>query len=95
MTEITPDFNICLREYGAQPTLRKEYNLDQIDAFLQDAYSIVRSANPLHMRYTHSLNRMLDWCLLRKSYEPYDRATSPQPHPIDGDKPTETTERDL
>lgn len=41
MTDITPDFNICLKEKDAQPVLRKDYDLDRIDAFLQDAYSIV------------------------------------------------------
>lgn len=41
MTDITPDFSICLKEKGAQPILRREYDLEQIDTFLQDAYSIV------------------------------------------------------
>lgn len=41
MTDITPDFSICLKAKGAQPVVRKEYDSEQIDAFLQDAYSIV------------------------------------------------------
>lgn len=42
MTDITPDFNIGLKDRGAQPVLRKEYDLSTINSFLQEAYSIVR-----------------------------------------------------
>ena len=94
MTEITPDFNICLKEKGAQPALRKEYDLGQIDAFLQDAYSIVRSANPSYTLLTDRPDRMLDWYLLHKSSGLYGHATSPQPLHSDDDKPMETTEHD-
>ncbi|KAI6868641.1 hypothetical protein D0864_13954 [Hortaea werneckii] len=40
MTDITPDFNVCLKEKGSQPALKKELNIDKIDSFLQEAYTI-------------------------------------------------------
>ena len=46
MTDITPDFNICLKEKGGQPILKKEYDLNAINTFLQEAYSIVRINTP-------------------------------------------------
>lgn len=41
MTDITGDFNICLKQKGAEPVLPKQYDLQSINAFLQEAYSIV------------------------------------------------------
>lgn len=41
MADITPDFSICLNSRGAQPVLKREYNLEKINSFLQEAYSIV------------------------------------------------------
>lgn len=43
MADITPDFNICLKAKGAQPVLKREYDLDKINSFLHEAYSIVCS----------------------------------------------------
>ncbi|GIZ43865.1 hypothetical protein CKM354_000707800 [Cercospora kikuchii] len=40
MTDITGDFNICLKQKGAEPVLPKQYDLQAINAFLQEAYSI-------------------------------------------------------
>ncbi|KAF2217768.1 hypothetical protein CERZMDRAFT_31312 [Cercospora zeae-maydis SCOH1-5] len=40
MTDITGDFNVCLKQRGAEPVLPKEYDLRSINAFLQEAYSI-------------------------------------------------------
>ncbi|KAK3719325.1 hypothetical protein LTR37_004544 [Vermiconidia calcicola] len=40
MADVTPDLNICLQEKGAQPILKREYTLDAINSFLQEAYSI-------------------------------------------------------
>ncbi|KAI6893228.1 hypothetical protein KC334_g12913, partial [Hortaea werneckii] len=40
MTDITPDFNVCLKEKGSQPVLKRELNIDKIDSFLQEAYTI-------------------------------------------------------
>ena len=40
MADITPDFNICLKQRNAQPVLKREYDLDKINSFLQEAYSI-------------------------------------------------------
>ncbi|KAI7537105.1 hypothetical protein KC331_g11101 [Hortaea werneckii] len=40
MTDITPDFNVCLQEKGSQPVLKRELNIDKIDSFLQEAYTI-------------------------------------------------------
>ncbi len=41
MADITPDFNICLKKKGAQVVLRKEFDVQRISSFLQEAYSIV------------------------------------------------------
>ena len=41
MADITPDFNICLKNKGAQVVLRKEFDVQRISSFLQEAYSIV------------------------------------------------------
>ena len=40
MADITPDFNICLKQHDSNPVLKREYNLDKINSFLQEAYSI-------------------------------------------------------
>ena len=42
MADITPDFNICLQQKGANPAQRREYDVERINSFLQEAYSIVR-----------------------------------------------------
>ena len=42
MADITPDFNTCLKGKGVQPILKREYDLEKIDSFLQEAYSIVK-----------------------------------------------------
>lgn len=41
MTDITPDFNLCLKEKSAEPVVRKDYNIEAINSFLQEAYNIV------------------------------------------------------
>jgi len=40
MADITPVLNICLKEKGAQPIPPKQYDLNKINSFLQEAYSI-------------------------------------------------------
>ncbi|KAF7198617.1 Syntaxin ufe1 [Pseudocercospora fuligena] len=40
MTEITADFNVCLKEKGASVVLKKEYDIHTINSFLQEAYAI-------------------------------------------------------
>ncbi|EME78996.1 uncharacterized protein MYCFIDRAFT_35055 [Pseudocercospora fijiensis CIRAD86] len=40
MTEITADFNVCLKEKGGQVVLKKEYDIHTINSFLQEAYAI-------------------------------------------------------
>lgn len=45
MTDITPDFHVCLEGKGGQPVLQSNYDLGKINSFLQEAYSIVR---PIH-----------------------------------------------
>ena len=87
MTDITPEFSICLKEKGVQPVVRREYDLEQIDAFLQDAYSIVRHIALLWHAETHYANRTLDWYLSLRSFDQYDRATSPPRRRSDDDKP--------
>ena len=42
MANLTPAFNLCLKERGAKPVSDKQFNLDKIDSFLQEAYSVVR-----------------------------------------------------
>ena len=44
MTDITPDLNITLSSKGAQPVLKKAYDVQTLNAFLQEAYSIVRQS---------------------------------------------------
>ncbi|EMC93331.1 hypothetical protein BAUCODRAFT_568173 [Baudoinia panamericana UAMH 10762] len=40
MTDITPDFNICLKGKGASLVLQHQYDFTKINSFLQEAYSI-------------------------------------------------------
>ena len=40
MADITPDFNICLKQHKSPPVLKREYDFDKINSFLQEAYSI-------------------------------------------------------
>lgn len=42
MTDRTPDFNLCLKEKGVPPILKKSYDLQAINSFLQEAHKIVR-----------------------------------------------------
>ena len=41
MTDITADFNVCLKGRESQLVLPKQYDLQRIETFLQEAYSIV------------------------------------------------------
>lgn len=43
MTDITADFNVYLKDKGAEPVLPTPYDLQHIETFLQEAYSIVSS----------------------------------------------------
>lgn len=43
MTDITPDFNVYLKENNAQLVVQKDYNIEAINSFLQEAYNIVRA----------------------------------------------------
>ena len=43
MADITPDFNLCLQAKGAQPVVKKDFDLDKINSFLHEAYSIVHN----------------------------------------------------
>jgi len=40
MTDRTSDFNVCLKKHNAQPVTHHAYNIERIDSFLQEAYSI-------------------------------------------------------
>lgn len=40
MANITPEFNTCLRARGAQPVTSTQLNLDKLNSFLHEAYSI-------------------------------------------------------
>ncbi|CAK4024155.1 related to syntaxin 18 [Lecanosticta acicola] len=54
MTEITPDFSVCLQKQGATPVLKREYNLEAINSFLQEAYRINARIADLN-RYLRSI----------------------------------------
>lgn len=40
MTDLTPDFNICLKAKGAELVVKKEYDIKAINSFLKEAYVI-------------------------------------------------------
>lgn len=40
MTDITAEFNGCLKKHEANPVRHHHYNIERIDSFLQEAYSI-------------------------------------------------------
>lgn len=48
MTDITPDFNVCLKDKGASPVLTVEFDSHRINSFIDEAYKIVRS-RPGHL----------------------------------------------
>ncbi|SMQ50981.1 unnamed protein product [Zymoseptoria tritici ST99CH_1A5] len=48
MTDITPDFNLCLQKHNVPPILHKDYNLQTLNSFLQEAYSINARITDLH-----------------------------------------------
>ncbi|KAI5366361.1 Putative SNARE-complex protein Syntaxin-18 [Septoria linicola] len=48
MTDITADFNVCLKSKAAEPVLRKTYDLQTINSFLQEAYSIYARISDLN-----------------------------------------------
>lgn len=50
MTDITADFNVYLKDKGAEPVLPTPYDLQHIETFLQEAYSIVSSS---HIQAAH------------------------------------------
>ena len=41
MADISPNLNVELEKKRARPILKIKYNLDKINSFLQEAYSIV------------------------------------------------------
>jgi len=41
MTDITPDFNVELKQRNATPVLAHRYSIDRLDEFLKEAYTIV------------------------------------------------------
>ena len=41
MSDLLPDFNVCLKKHGAEPVLKARYDFDKINSFLKEAYSIV------------------------------------------------------
>lgn len=52
MTDIVPDFNVCLKEKGGRQVARRTYDLDKINSFLQEAYSIVLLSSRITMHAT-------------------------------------------
>lgn len=86
MTDITPDFNVCLKEKGSQPVLKRELNIDKIDSFLQEAYTIVRKqiSVPAGPRSTDD-GRTTAYQTSRASSVPFAHLTSPPLHLPVGD----------
>ena len=70
MADITPDFNLCLKQHSAQPVLKKEFDVERINSFLQEAYSInariadltreLRSIRPQYLSTAQHARRKLD-----------------------------------
>ncbi|EMF13848.1 syntaxin [Sphaerulina musiva SO2202] len=48
MTDITADFNVYLKDKGAEPVLPTPYDLQHIETFLQEAYSIYARVTDLY-----------------------------------------------
>ncbi|WPG99432.1 Hypothetical protein R9X50_00224600 [Acrodontium crateriforme] len=40
MSDLTYAFNLCLKERGVPPVVKKDFTLDKIDSFLHEAYSV-------------------------------------------------------
>jgi hypothetical protein len=60
MADITPDFNICLKDKGGQPVLKRQYDFEKINSFLQEAYNIVWSSSSEAVGYvSNSPSRMI------------------------------------
>ncbi|KAK4499135.1 hypothetical protein PRZ48_009647 [Zasmidium cellare] len=78
MTDITPDFNLCLKEKGAQLVVKKDYDIEAINSFLQEAYNInsriadltreLRSIRPAYLSAAQPSRRR------QIGNEPHDRA---------------------
>jgi syntaxin 18 len=59
MADITPDFNICLHNKGAQPVLKRDFDVEKINSFLQEAYDIVCFTSDGTMYGSDNVRRML------------------------------------
>lgn len=67
MTNITADFNVHLKNRNANPVTHHTYNIERIDSFLQEAYSInariadltqtLRSTRPAYLSTAHPARR--------------------------------------
>lgn len=65
MTDITPDFNLCLKQHGASPVLAHDYDIGKANSFLQEAYGINA--------------RIADLTRTLRSIRPRYLSTAPQP----------------
>lgn len=80
MADLTPDFSIYLKQHGAQPIVRKAYDLGKINSFLQEAYSIVCRGICHPSLWSDSLDRMHALQISRANSAPYSHLTSPPLH---------------
>lgn len=54
MANITPELNVCLKSQDAPLVLKKEYNVEKINSFLQEAYNIVSLLSHRIPRFIHT-----------------------------------------
>ena len=81
MADITPDFNLCLKERDGQPVLKREYDLEKINAFLQEAYNIVSLPSPRRIFKAHTCEnaRIADLTRELRSVRPAYLSSAPPP----------------
>lgn len=78
MTDITPDFNICLKKEGAEPVIKREYDIQAINSFLQEAYNIVCMISKSSKFRSDSALRMPAYQTSLASYDRSDQPISQQ-----------------
>jgi len=73
MADITLDLNICLKKKDAPVVLRKDFDVQRISSFLQEAYSIVGGGQ------TVSAVEYQPDCLLERTHSGLDPRTALHP----------------
>ena len=88
MADITPDFNVCLQRQGSPPAVRREYDVQKINSFLQEAYTILARITDL----TRELRSIRPAYL--STAPPARRRQLPDNDPHDRSRPLTEGERD-